>query len=172
LTKLLNCGLVNCVLLHHDTRIVDEAVDVARQVVWATVTTVSPTGRPLGRILHPVWTVGDDGCTGWVITRPTPVKTRHLAANPHVSCAYLAANHDIAFFDCVATWVDDAEQRRRAWHAIATAPPPVGYDPATIFPAGIDSPDWSVLQLSPFRIQVARGAALAKGARPLLWLSA
>jgi hypothetical protein len=144
-------------------------LDDARRVVWATVTTVDPGGRPRGRVFHPVWVRHGGGCDGWVLTRPTPAKTRHLAVNRHVSCAYLASDHDVAFFDCVATWIDDVDRRRQVWAMIASTPPPVGYDPATIVPDGVNSREWALLHLCPFRIQVARGADLAAGQRPRLW---
>jgi hypothetical protein len=149
-----------------------EAVDVAHAVVWATVATVDTRGRPRSRVLHPVWTSTATGCEGWVITRPTSVKFRHLAHNPHVSCAYLSAAHDVAYFDCTARWVRDPQVRRWAWTMVAETAPPVGYDPAAIIPGGVDSGDWALLHLVPFRIQVGRGSALAAGARPRLWSAA
>ena len=152
--------------LHHT---VAEAIDVAHSVVWATATTVDHAGRPRGRVLHPLWVATPVHVEGWVLTRRTPVKVRHLAANPHMSFSYLAANHDVAFFDCVATWADGPDIRQQVWATIASAPPPVGYDPGTIFPDGPGGSQCAVLQLRPYRIQVARGAALARGERPRLW---
>jgi len=155
----------------HDTyrQTADEAVAVAHRVVWATVTTVDRVGRPRGRVLHPIWVDTDHGLEGWITTRRTAVKVRHLAANPHLSCSYLAPNHDVAFFDCVAAWADSSNARRRAWSAFASAPTPVGYDPATVFPDGPDGPDFAVLHLRPYRLQAGRGEALARGERPRLW---
>jgi hypothetical protein len=153
----------------HASPTLDEAIAVAHAVVWSTVTTVDGAGRPRARVLHPIWVAVGDDIEGWVTTRRTPVKVGHLASNPHVSCAYLAADHDVAFFDCTARWVDDRAGRRRAWDAFTTVPPPAGYDPATIFPDGPGSPAFAALHLRPYRIQVARGDALARGERPALW---
>ncbi len=52
-----------------------------RQIVWCNVATVDRRGRPRSRILHPIW----EGRTGWILTGRHTLKTRHLAANPHVS---------------------------------------------------------------------------------------
>jgi len=152
--------------------VVQDAIDVAHRVVWATVATVDRLGRPRVRVLHPVWASGADGPEGWVTTRRTPVKVAHLARNPHLTCAYLAPDHDVAFFDCVATWVEEPTARRRAWDAFLAVPPPAGYDPATIFPDGPDSASFAALHLVPHRIQVARGADLARGEAARLWSAA
>src|SRR4051794_33108078 len=96
-----------------------DAVDVAHAVVWAMVTTVDAGGRPRSRVLHPMWECTGDGLCGWILTRPTPLKLRHLAANPHVTCSYLGANHDVASFDCTAEWLDGPSDRRRVWESFA-----------------------------------------------------
>jgi hypothetical protein len=151
------------------SRELSDAVAVAEAVVWATVTTVDPNGRPRARVLHPVWDPAGDRLDGWILTRPTPVKTRHLAANPNVTVSYLGANHDLAHFDCTATWVDDPAERRRVWEWVASIPPPVGYDPATIFPSGPTSENYALLRLQPYRVQVGLAVDLARGERPRVW---
>ena len=151
------------------TRELEDAVEVAHTVVWSMVTTVDPGGRPRTRVLHPMWEVAGDAVDGWIITRPTPLKLRHLEANPHVTCSYLGANHDVAYFDCTAEWLDAPSGRKRVWDAFVALPPPIGYDPATIFPAGPDSTDLRVLHLTPYRVQVGLARDLARGERPRLW---
>jgi hypothetical protein len=158
--------------LHGRSRDLSDAVAVAEAVVWASVATVDPSGRPRARVLHPVWERSADGPAGWILTRPTPVKTRHLAANPHVTVSYLGANHDLAHFDCTAAWVDDPAERQRVWAWVASVPPPVGYDPATIFPAGPTSEDYALLRLEPYRVQVGLAVDLAQGQQPRLWRAA
>jgi hypothetical protein len=150
---------------------VEDAIAVAHAVVWATVTTVDPVGRPRNRILHPLWVPTADGLDGWILTRRTSVKVRHLEANPHVSCSYLATSHDVAFFDCVAAWAD-RPTTYRAWMAFIASPAPVGYDPSGIFPAGPDASDVAALHLRPYRVQVGRATALARGQKPRLWVPA
>jgi hypothetical protein len=147
-----------------------DAVAVAHEVVWAVMTTVDSRGRPRSRVVHPAWELVDDRVVGWVTSRPSPVKVAHLAANPHVACTYAGAGHDVAYFDCVATWVGAAE-RAHAWEVFRTLPPPAGFDPATIWPDGSDSPGSAALRLDPYRVQVGRAADLARGEGPRLWTS-
>jgi hypothetical protein len=149
-----------------------DAVDVAHAVVWATVTTVGPNGRPRSRVMHPIWLADAGAIEGLVLTRPTPLKQRHLTAHPVATCAYLGDDHSFAIFDCDARLVDDAECRRRAWEAFGSAPPPLGYDPATIFPEGPASEALTVLRLRPHRVRVGLGAAMARGEPPQLWRAA
>ena len=121
-------------------------------------------------MVHPGWELAGGRAVGWVTTRLSPVKVAHLAANPHVGCAYTGAAHDVAYFDCVATWAE-ADARDHAWELFRSLPAPAGYDPATIWPDGPDSPGAGVLRLEPYRVQVGLAADLAarrhgSGARP------
>jgi hypothetical protein len=100
----------------------------------------------------------------------SPVKVAHLAGNPHVACAYVGASHDVADFDCVATWAG-AQSRAQAWEVLRSLPAPAAYDPATIWPDGPDSSGSAVLPLDPYRVQVGRAADLARGEGPRLWSS-
>jgi hypothetical protein len=157
------------------SRVLEDALTVARRVVWCALTTVGPDGRPRNRVVHPVWESvggpdGDGGVRGWVTTRRSPLKTAHLAANPHVGCAYSGADHDVAYFDCTAKWADRAE-RHHAWEVCRSLPDPAGFDPATIWPDGPDSPGAEVLRLDPYRVQVGLAADLATGAPPRTWRS-
>jgi hypothetical protein len=152
-----------------DDRELSDAVEVAHAVVWSMVTTVDAEGRPRARVLHPLWEPTESGLDGWILTRATPVKSRHLASNPHVGCSYLGANHDVASFDCTGEWRDGEADRRHVWDAFTALAPPLGYDPVTIFPDGPLGPDLRVLHLSPYRVQVGRAVDLARGERPRLW---
>jgi hypothetical protein len=111
---------------------------------------------------------GADALRGWITTRRSPVKVSHLAANHHVGCAYAGADHDVAYFDCTAAWADH-DERQHAWAACRALPAPAGFDPATIWPAGPDSPGAEVLRLDPYRVQVGLAADLAQGAAPRIW---
>jgi hypothetical protein len=147
-----------------------DALSVTRQVVWCAFTTVDACGRPRNRVVHPMWELTVGGLRGWVTTRRSPVKTAHLGANPHVSCAYVGADHDVAYIDCTATWASPAE-RRHAWQLCRSLPAPAGFDPGTIWPDGPDSPGAEVLRLDPYRVQVGLAGDLAKGAGPRTWSS-
>ena len=126
--RILNHGCVYWSTMVEDLAVLDDALAVTRQVVWCVLTTVDTKGRPRNRVVHPVW-VHDDGGTdraalrGWVTTRRSPVKAAHLAANPHVACAYSGAEHDVAYFDCTAAWASP-EERRHAWEVCRSVPSP------------------------------------------------
>jgi hypothetical protein len=133
----------------------EAAVSVAREVVerivWCTVTTAGADGRPRSRLMHPVWWWDGPAPVALVTSRPTPLKVRHLAASPFVSCFYWDPSHDTVAIDGTAMWVP-LEERPTAWASIAAEPPPVGFDPAMIWPDGPDSPDCAFLRLTAHRI--------------------
>ena len=106
-----------------------------------------------------VWQISADHITGWIGTRRTPVKVAHLARSPWLTCAYWSPEHDAAFVDCRADWAGP-----EAWDEIAR-----GYDPATLWPDGPGSPDFAALRLTPYRIQIIRGADVAAGLPTPLW---
>jgi general stress protein 26 len=153
----------NAVVVAEATHTIELAMEIAHRTVWAMMTTVDDHSRPRSRVVHPVWTLENGAPLGWLTTRKTPLKTRHLATNPHVSLAYMAANHDLAYFDCTAEWADEPENKQRCWHAFLDAPEPARYDPATIWPDGPDSPDFAVLRFQPYRIQAGLAADVAAG---------
>ena len=146
-----------------EMRTIDEAVAIAHQVVWGVMTTVDAKGRPRSRIVHPVWTMEGGRLGGWLTTRRTPVKTRHLAGNRNVGIAYVAANTDFAYFDCTAEWVDDDAGKQECWEAFVSAPEPVRYDPASIWKDGPRSADFAVLRFRPYRVQAARAESIGRG---------
>jgi general stress protein 26 len=144
------------------------AIDVAHRTIWAIMTTVDARGRPRNRVVHPIWIAEGEGVTGWLTTRATPLKTRHLTANPHASFAYIASNHDLAYFDCTAEWLEDPASKQACWDAFLYGPAPVGYDPATIWPDGAGTPSFAALRLHPYRLQGAFAADIAAGQKPLI----
>jgi hypothetical protein len=144
----------------------DEFVSIAHRVVWATVATVDRRGRPRSRVLHPLWVRDGDRLTGWVITRPTPLKRAHLARSPHASCSYWDPVHDTAVAECAAAWEHDPAVREDVWRRFLDAPAPLGYDFAQIFPDGPQSDDAGFLRLDPWRIRTHRVVA---GGPPLVW---
>jgi hypothetical protein len=146
----------------------EQFVAIAHRVVWCTLATVDRHNRPRSRIVHPVWEIRDGVLHGVLATRPTPLKLAHLAHTPHVSCTYWDPAHDVAVAECAARWLDD-DEREDAWERIGRAPEPVGYDPATIWPAGPASADFAVIALEPWRVSATTAAALARGERPVVW---
>lgn len=151
-----------------DSAAIAEAIAIAHAAVWGVLTTVDAKARPRNRVVHPVWEFDGERVTGWLTTRRTPLKTRHLAANPNVSVAYIGAGTDFAYFDCTADWVEDAAGKQACWDAFLSAPEPVRYDPSNIWPEGPAAETFAVLSFSPYRIQSARAEQMAKGEKPSL----
>ncbi|MEM9515940.1 MAG: pyridoxamine 5'-phosphate oxidase family protein [Actinomycetota bacterium] len=134
---------------------------IVERVVWATIATVGPNGQPRTRLMHPVWFWNADVPTALVSARPTPLKIRHLATHPTVSCHYWDPAHDTVAIDAEARWVP-AGERHTAWEQVKAVPEPVGFDPAMIWPNGSASDDCAFLSLVAHRIvaQPARQAAV------------
>jgi hypothetical protein len=151
--------------------VADAFVSMAHRIVWATVATTDPQGRPRTRVLHPIWERTDDGgIVGWIATGPTALKRTHLAAHPHASVTYWSPEHDTCTAECTATWQFDDETRIRVWEWFKATPLPLGYDPV-IIPAWADgptSPAFAVLRLDPWRLRVLPGSLMATGSGALL----
>ena len=154
-----------------------EFLDRAHRIVWCTVATVGPDNRPRSRILHPIWEL-DDELVGWIVTRATPVKLRHLAYSPYLSCSYWEPGHEVAIADCEAEWVTDVATRQRVWELYRDAPAPLGCDFWSVFPAGPapraggaesnrESP--SLLRLTPYRLRLADVETLSGRKDPSAW---
>lgn len=106
------------------------------------------------------------GLVGRVATRATPVKRAHLAHSPFASCSYWDPQHDVAVAECAAQWDPDPAA---AWATFSTPPPPVGFDPATVFAGGLDDPQAAIIVLRPWRLRWARAADLAVGRTHTVW---
>jgi hypothetical protein len=113
--------------------------------------------------MHPVWFWDDGVPVALVSARPTPLKMRHLHANPQVSCFYWDPAHDTVAIDATARWINP-DDRRDAWQRIAEVPAPVGFDPRVIWPGGPGSADCAFLQLEAHRI-----VATPAGQPGLMW---
>ena len=117
-------------------------------------------------MLHPIFIVRDGRALGWALTGRTPLKTRHLASNPHMSCAYWTPSHDTVFIDCVALWVEAESEKREVWELFYGTPPPLGWGPEGMAGYGPEqwrSPQFTPLRLEPWRVQVMAGAEYPHG---------
>lgn len=140
----------------------EDFLRISAEVAWATVATVDSRGRPRTRILHPYWEVVDGRPVGWVGTVRSPLKSKHLAANPHVSVSYWSPKQETAQADCRASWAD--EERERVWNLFLEAEPPLGYDPATL-PQWKDGPlggVFAVLRFDPWRVMILTAEDVAE----------
>jgi general stress protein 26 len=139
--------------------IADDYLRIVTQTAYCVATTVDSRGRPRGRVLNPVFVVDDGRPRGWALTGRTPLKSRHLAANPHVSCAFWSPTQDTVFADCVASWVEDDGEKEQVWELFAREPP-LGWGPEGVAGWGGDrwrSPIFTPLRFEPWRVQVMRG---------------
>ena len=139
-------------------------VDRVHTMVWCSAATVDAAGRPRSRVVHTIW----DGQTGWAVTRSGTPKLGDLAANPHVSLAYTSDLLHPVYADCLAHWEDDPATKRHVWDLFLAAPPPLGFDPASMF-GSVDDPGYGVLRLTPYRI--ALEDVSGQGERRIVWRS-
>lgn len=139
-------------------------------IVYCTVTTVDSRGRPRSRVMHPIFQVVDGQPRGWAVTDRTPLKERHLAANPYVACFYWSPAQNTVAIDCTAAWVTDEETLRYVWDVFADPEPPGWGDLSGYGQEGIHHPLFHVLRLEPYRVQILRGEQLARGdLTPRVW---
>jgi hypothetical protein len=109
-------------------------------------------------VVHPYWERVAESVTGWVITRPTPIKLAHLARTPYVSCSYWDPAHEVAVAECDAEFADDEAIREKVWHLFARAAEPLGYDPRMLGAEDHRDERITVLRLTPWRLSTAGGA--------------
>jgi general stress protein 26 len=147
-----------------------DVAEVMGHIVYATMTTVDRLGRPRARVLIAVWELEDEVPVGWLGTFKTPVKSAHIAHNPHVTLSYWSPRQDVVSLDTVAGWVDDPGTREKVWSLyVHGSPRSVGYDPAPYWPGGPNDPGFHVLRLDPWRVQVHRAYELARGVPSRIW---
>ncbi|WP_040492340.1 pyridoxamine 5'-phosphate oxidase family protein [Ilumatobacter nonamiensis] len=148
-------------------------VDMAHRIVWATVATISPSGQPRTRVLHPIWEWDGDRLHGWIGTFPHSPKAADLAHDSRVSVTYWSPEQDTCTADCDSVWETSPDERSAAWDRFARGPEPVGYDPAMI-PGwtSAESPEFGVLRLEPTRLRVFPGTMLLQGTGDVLTWSA
>ena len=106
-------------------------IELAHGIVYCSVATVDPAGRPRARVMHPIWEWDGTRLTGWLATTPSP-KLRHLAQAPYTACAYYDGWAVAAVAECRAEVVTDDATRARLWRMCLDAGPPLGYDPGAI----------------------------------------
>jgi hypothetical protein len=135
-----------------------EFVRVAHRIVWCTLATVDRLERPRSRVVHPYWEQAEGEVTGWAFVRPATPKVAHLTRRPHVSCSYWDLTHEIAVAECDAAIADDEATRLKVWNLFSSTDEPLGFDPRIM--GGEDHRDEkiTVLRMTPWRLNTARGA--------------
>ena len=146
------------------TEIAPRFIATAHRIVWATVATVTADGAPRTRILHPIWEFDGSTLSGWIATDPSSPKANDLAARPEISLTYWDATHDTCTADCTVVWETADDERIAAWKRFASAPEPVGYDPA-IVPGWTDptAASFGVVRLAPTALRVMPGSLMLRG---------
>ena len=119
-----------------------------QSAVYCNVATVDSRGRPRSRVMHLVW----EGSTGWVVTDPASYKTKHLAANPHVSLAYLSDPLKPVYIEATAEWITQTEEQLRVWELYKVIP--LGFD-LTPHYGTIEHKLFGLLRFTPWRIELA-----------------
>lgn len=135
------------------------------RIVWCSMTTVDGKGRPRSRILHPLW----EGAIGWIATNRHSLKEKHLQHNPHVSLSYWDQQQEQIHAECQATWEDTPGEKQRIWELFKNTPPPLGYDPGLFWPGGLEDPNFGVLKLTPWRIELWSLNDLMTGTPSKVW---
>lgn len=135
------------------------------RIVWCTVVTIDRKDRPRSRILHPIW----EGGTGWIATGRNSHKSAHIRHNPHVSLTYWDAKQEQVYADCRAEWIDEAGEKERIWTLYKDTPPPVGYDLALFWKDGPRDPEYGLLKLTPWRIEISALGDMMQGRLPQVW---
>ncbi|MEV6751669.1 pyridoxamine 5'-phosphate oxidase family protein [Streptomyces sp. NPDC051214] len=144
----------------------DTFFSYVRDIKYATMVTVDRKHRPRARVLLPVWEIVDGRPVGWLAAYKTPVKAAHLADNPHTTYSYWNPRQNTVHVDALSAWAEDEASRRHAWELYTWGGPPgVGYDPVHYWRGGPDDPEYHVIRIEPWRIQLVRGSDL----RSTLW---
>lgn len=144
----------------------DTFFSYVRDIKYATMITVDRKHRPRARVLLPVWEVVDGRPVGWLAAYKTPVKAAHLADNPHTTYSYWNPRQNTVHVDALSAWAEDEASRRHAWELYTRGGPPgVGYDPVHYWRGGPEDPEYHVIRIEPWRIQLVRGSDL----RSTLW---
>jgi len=124
-------------------------IERAHRMVWCDMATAGSTGRPRTRIVHPVWENG----IAWMTSLRVGPKAEDIDRNPYVSLAYVSDPVKPAYAECVASWVEDRDERIAIWERIAVIPEPLGYNAQTMF-GSYDVPNLTMLRLEPWRIRL------------------
>ncbi|MFB7269374.1 MULTISPECIES: pyridoxamine 5'-phosphate oxidase family protein [unclassified Streptomyces] len=144
------------------SELADKFFEYIKDIRYCTMITVDKKSRPRARVLLPIWEVVDGNPVGWLAAYKTPVKVAHLANNPHTTYAYWSPRQNAVYVDSVSTWAEDMETKTYAWELYQKGSPPgVGYDPYNFWRGGPADPQYHVLRIDPWRVQVLRGTDLS-----------
>jgi hypothetical protein len=72
----------------------------------------------------------------------------------------------VAVAECAASW---DPRREDSWHVFSDNAPPLGFDPAGMFPGGLTDPQAAILVLRPWPLRWAFPADLTQGRPHTVW---
>ena len=156
----------NTLRVTHFSEIEADFIQRVHTMVWCNAATIDDQQRPRSRILHPIW----EGSTGWICTHRDSYKTKHLAANPYMSLAYITNIMQPVYADCKAEWMTDLAEKRRVWAVFKHAPEPLGFDPAQDF-ISPEHDNFGLLKLTPWRIDLVTFPAPSFNEGTRVWLN-
>ncbi len=133
-----------------------EFIERAHRIVWRDTATVGLDGRSRTRVVHPVW----EGDTAWMTSIRVGAKADDIDRNPFVSLAYVSDPLKPACAECMASWVDDRDERIVIWKRIGAIPEPLGYDTEAMF-GSYDYPNLTMLRLEPWKIRLTLAGDLS-----------
>lgn len=136
-----------------------------RRIIWCTMATVNREGKPRSRILHPIW----EGSTGWIATGRYSPKADDIGHNPFVALCFWDQQQEQVYVDARAEWEEDSEERERIWRLFGTLEPPLGYDLGAFWGSPQD-PDYGLLKLTPWRIELFSLSDIFRGQQPDVWV--
>ena len=76
--------------------------------------------------------------------------------------------HQQIYADCTAAWEESLSEKQRLWDLFKNTPPPLGYD-VGMFWKGPGDPQYGLLKLTPWRIELSSLEDLFKGIPAKIW---
>ena len=73
------------------------------------------------------------------------------------------------YAECRAEWRDEPAEKRRIWELYKSVPPPLGYDPQAFWKGGFEDPEYGLLKLTPWRIELSAIGDMMQGVPPRVW---
>ena len=95
-----------------------------------------------------------------------------MAHNPHISLSYLEVlepwGTEQVYIDATAEWADEPATKTRVWELFKSTEPPLGFDPAVMW-KGPDDPEFGLLRVTPWRIELASLRPTGDGWKTTVW---
>jgi len=120
-------------------------------------------GRPKVRVVFPAF----ENRKIWIATKPNSPKAQQIRRDPRVELFYeVGTTRPITHLTVTGTarFVDDFSERSRVWNAGI-----FGYDVTEFWPDGPTSADFSLLLVTPDRIELGTQPQMWQGQKPEIW---